>query len=248
MSRKVVTRPKIYMRQVTDAGLILTEIIRNSGNLPIVRLPKLKEADRSITHTDQGVNREISRTTHGVLLEEIWCELSPAQKYDVARQLRKLILQMQRVTNSAGKRQLGSLFSGKYSLMLDRHQKSTYWAVRSQPTIDMFVAFLVSSFYSTVPGPIAANAAGMLKKKCPLVLSHAEICPKNIVMDQCRIIGITGWDCAGWYPEWWDYVKFFEARTSEENHDWYEYAGEIFDRHFPAELAAYQGVARCQTP
>ncbi|KZZ87923.1 hypothetical protein AAL_08254 [Moelleriella libera RCEF 2490] len=67
-------------------------------------------------------------------------------------------------------------------------------------------------------------------------------------MDGRRIHLVLGWDCAGWYPEWWDYVKFFEARTSDVNLDWYDYATQIFDKDFPTELAAFQGIVRCQTP
>lgn len=132
--------------------------------------------------------------------------------------------------------------------MLDKHQNHTYWAVRSEPKHSTFVAFLLSSCYTTVPGPVTATLADQLKRMASVVLSHGEICPKNIIVDQGKIIAITGWDCAGWYPDWWDYVKFFEARTSSKNSDWYEYAGEIFDQEFPAELAAYQGLVRCQTP
>ncbi|UKZ78424.1 hypothetical protein TrVFT333_006164 [Trichoderma virens FT-333] len=57
---------------------------------------------------------------------------------------------------------------------------------------------------------------------------------------------ILGWDSGGWYPEWWEYVKFFEARTAPENQDWYDYARDIFVETFPNELVAYQGIARCQ--
>lgn len=163
----------------------------------------------------------------------------------MARQIRKLVTHLRSMPNK--NIQLGSVSSGGYSLLLDKHQKSTYWAVRSSPTSRTFVAFLTSSFYTTVPGPVAATLADQLRPH-PIVMSHGDICPKNIIVDNYKIIAILGWDCAGWYPDWWEYAKFFEARTSDKNSDWYEYAGEIFDKEFPAELAAYQGVVRCQTP
>jgi aminoglycoside phosphotransferase len=112
----------------------------------------------------------------------------------------------------------------------------------------MFVAFLMSSFHATVPNPVVTALADQLKSRAPIFMTHGDVCPANIIVDQLKVIAITGWDCAGWYPAWWEYVKFFEARTSDRNTDWYEYASEIFVNQFPAELAAYQGIVRCQTP
>ncbi|KID90550.1 phosphotransferase enzyme family protein [Metarhizium guizhouense ARSEF 977] len=172
--------------------------------------------------------------------------LSASQKYDMARQVRKFVTQLRKTPRQNA--QLGSIASGKCSLMLDKHQNNTHWAVRLNPTHSMFIAFLMSSFYATVPSSVGAALAEQLRRESPLVMSHGDICPKNIIVDKSQIIAIMGWDCAGWYPDWWEYVKFFEARTSDKNSDWYEYASEIFCEEFPAELAAYQGVVRCQLP
>lgn len=157
---------------------------------------------------------------------------------------------MQTIRPAGSVPQLGSVGSGQYSLLLDKHQNSTYWAIRETPTHETFVAFLISSFEPSVPKAVAAALAHQLANRAPApaILSHGEICPRNIIVDNNRLLHVTGWDCAGWYPEWWDYVKFFEARTSDKNSDWYEYAGEIFAEEFPNELAAYQGIVRCQMP
>lgn len=167
----------------------------------------------------------------------------------MARQLRKFVHKMQNTPRSADMMsRRGSVGSGQFSLMLDKHLNSTYWAVRSKPSHEDFVAFLISSFYSTVPKPVTATLAYELGVDARVVLAHGELCPRNIIVHQGKLVQVTGWDCAGWYPEWWDYVKFFEARTSDKNLDWYDYAKEIFAKEFHAELAAYQGVVRCQTP
>ncbi|TWU75726.1 hypothetical protein ED733_007685 [Metarhizium rileyi] len=208
--------------QITSIGLLVTEVMRQMG-LPVLSMPTLEQA-RSLASD---------------------C-LSAAQKYDIARQIRKLVTQLRKTPPKNV--QLGSTAREEYSLLLDKHQSNTYWAVRRKPTHRMFVAFLMSSFHATVPGSVAAALSDQLKREAPLVMSHGEICPRNILVDNYKVIAIMGWGCAGWYPDWWEYVKFFEARTSDKNSDWYEYASEIFTDEFPAELAAYQGIVRCQAP
>lgn len=215
----------------------MNELIQVQVKLPMMRLPTL-------SRLSGGIDRTIS----GQLLEDIWFELTPTAKYSYARQLRKIVNSMRDSNGGGKKRQLGSLRAGPFTLMLDKHSRGTYWAVRSQPTDRQFVAFLLSSFYSTVPTAVATTLAYQFKPSYSLMLSHGELSPKNIVVENSKIVCILGWDCAGWYPEWWEYVKFFEARTRGENQDWYECAKDIFEVQYPTELAAYQGVVRCQKP
>ncbi|KHN94243.1 Aminoglycoside phosphotransferase [Metarhizium album ARSEF 1941] len=196
--------------------------------------PTKKSVPTSSTHMEQI-------TSVGLLNR-----LSASQKYDMARRIRKLVSQLRKIPQKNAR--LGSSISGEFSLMLDKHQNNTHWAVRPEPSHSMFISFLMSSFWDSVPGPVGATLADQLKREAPLAMSHGHICPQNIIVDKFQIVAITGWDCAGWYPDWWEYVKFFEARTSDKNSDWYEYAGEIFSQEFPTELAIYQGVVRCQTP
>lgn len=110
------------------------------------------------------------------------------------------------------------------------------------------MALLMSTLYSSVPTHVSKALLTQFRRDYASVLTHGNLCPRNIVVSNNTIVWILGWDCAGHYPVWWEYARFFEARTTEENSDWYEYADEIFADEYPAELAAYQGIARCQQP
>lgn len=236
---------KTHPTHITDAGLVLNEVMRKTSNLPILRLPLLADMGGELAAADGGIDR----VAHGSLLEDVWPGLNPAEKYGFARRLRKLVQSMRKTPQSqthAKKRQVGSVVSGGHSLLLDKHPSTTYWAVQTQPTQSQFVAFLTSTFHPSVPNAVAARIASRFRQSGPLVLSHGELCPRNVIVNKSEVVAIIGWDCAGWYPEWWDYVKFFEARTTIKNQDWYEYASEIFDTEYTTELVAYQGVARCQ--
>jgi thiamine kinase-like enzyme len=41
------------------------------------------------------------------------------------------------------------------------------------------------------------------------VLSHCDLVPGNIIIKDGKIAGILDGEEGGWYPEYWEYVKFF---------------------------------------
>lgn len=200
--------------------------------------------DSCLSAADDG----ISMAVKGQLLEDVWADLEPPQKYGYCRQLRKVVNMLRNPVKAQTPQPLGSVCSGGYSLLLDKHASSTYFAIRPHPTQGQFIAFLISSFYSMVPKTVVAALASQFQRNYKLVLTHGELCPKHIIVDSGVIVGILGWDCAGLYPEWWEYAKFHEARTQEKNNDWYDFVSDIFHEEYIQELAAYQGMVRCQRP
>lgn len=58
----------------------------------------------------------------------------------------------------------------------------------------------------------------MLLKSQSSVFTHADIVPRNIMVDEeGRINGIIDWENAGWYPDYWEYSNMM--RPSEDI-DW----------------------------
>ncbi|KAJ4859758.1 hypothetical protein T069G_04746 [Trichoderma breve] len=230
-------------RSITDAGLLLGNAIQYHLDLPVLQLPVPSEVEGTI-----------KRVVQGELLENAWYDLTPEAKFAYARQLRHILNNMRsgmnpiRVSSTIlGKgAMLGSASSGPYSLILDQHLQNTYWAVRVKPTCRHFVAFLAASFVQSVPTQVADALTCQFRSDYNIRFTHGELSPKNIIIQNSKIVCILGWDSGGWYPEWWEYVKFFEARTAPENQDWYDYARDIFAETYPSELVAYQGIARCQ--
>ena len=48
----------------------------------------------------------------------------------------------------------------------------------------------------------------MLPRSSTSVFTHADIAPRNIMVDaQYRITGIIDWEAAGWYPDYWGYAN-----------------------------------------
>ncbi|KAF5662507.1 aminoglycoside 3 phosphotransferase choline kinase [Fusarium heterosporum] len=239
--KETAIKPKIYEFRISQAGLVQHEKL---STLCYTRCLALSLHDQDISGTEGA----ISRTVVGELLEDVWPKLNKKEKYALARQLRNIIRKMRSESKSGPESTLGSIGSGQFSLLQDKHPEHTYYAIRTEPKQEQFMALLMSTLYETVPGPVSAALTSQFRVDYPSVLTHGAICPRNIVVSKGQIAWILGWDCAGQYPVWWEYARFFEARTTEENSDWYDYAVDIFEDVFPRELAAYQGIARCQQP
>ncbi|TVY64459.1 hypothetical protein Focb16_v015754 [Fusarium oxysporum f. sp. cubense] len=234
-------KPKTYTFLISNAGMVQHEKLSMLGH---TRALPLSLHDQDISSSDGA----ITRTVIGELLEDVWPRLIKSDKYSYARQLRNLLHKMRNESKQGPNYPLGSIESGTYSLLQDKHPDHTYYAIRPSPSQKQFMALLMSTLYESVPKAVAKALITQFRNDYPSVLTHGALCPKNIVVSNNTISWILGWDCAGQYPVWWEYARFFEARTTEANSDWYSYAAEIFEDEFPAELAAYQGIARCQQP
>lgn len=39
------------------------------------------------------------------------------------------------------------------------------------------------------------------------LFTHADLCPRNILIRDGKVCAIIDWEFAGWYPEYWEYTK-----------------------------------------
>ncbi|KAF1960009.1 kinase-like protein [Byssothecium circinans] len=74
--------------------------------------------------------------------------------------------------------------------------------------------------YLTYDLPLDEDARHVISKsydvKHDAVFTHADLNMRNILVNQeGEISGIVDWECAGWYPEYWEYTKMhFGARST----------------------------------
>ncbi|KAI9710955.1 MAG: hypothetical protein M1820_002392 [Bogoriella megaspora] len=66
--------------------------------------------------------------------------------------------------------------------------------------------------YLTYDLPLGEDARKLILKshsvKHDIVFTHADLNLRNILVDGSgKISGIVDWECAGWYPEYWEYTK-----------------------------------------
>jgi thiamine kinase-like enzyme len=83
---------------------------------------------------------------------------------------------------------------------------------------------------------------GMLSQHSHEILfTHGDISPRNIMVRDGHIAAIIDWQYAGWYPEYWEFVK--ALKTANWRIDWPTHMLRILDPYF-CEDAIFQCVTR----
>lgn len=79
------------------------------------------------------------------------------------------------------------------------------------------------------------------QKPYQLKFTHANLCPRNIVVDEAgRICALIGWESAGWYPEYWEYTQMCH-NTPKTMSDWLDAMCAVIPR-YDQELVAEEAL------
>jgi thiamine kinase-like enzyme len=69
---------------------------------------------------------------------------------------------------------------------------------------------LIDAYCAKYKGEVRPFMTGMLNfHKHSIVFTHADLRPVNIIIKDGHVAAIIDWELAGWYPEYWEFVKAF---------------------------------------
>ncbi|KAF2750672.1 hypothetical protein M011DRAFT_179718 [Sporormia fimetaria CBS 119925] len=61
-------------------------------------------------------------------------------------------------------------------------------------------------------------------RKTISLFTHADLAPRNILFNEkSNQIGIIDWENAGWYPDYWEFIKIFKPTSDPVECDWQRY-------------------------
>ena len=109
-----------------------------------------------------------------------------------------------------------------------------------------FNKFLLSTLVDDTPPAISAALARRLRTDHRVVFTHGDLTLRNIVVRHGRIVALLDWEYAGWYPEYWEYVKFLASFW--RHGDWRACADDIFPVAYADELVDYIALKHWQRP
>jgi hypothetical protein len=176
----------------------------------------------------------------GECLEEAWRSMDLEQKQSIAVQVRQIVTTMRQAGSESESRKIGG-FEGP---VRDCRQFSDYWGGPFK-SVSKFNLFTLDLLRGT-PLTIRKTLAEAFGSQSRIVLTHGDLTPRNIIVKAGRVQALLDWEYAGWYPEYWVYVKFFDR--PKDCKDWKDYAEVIFDTPYPTELLTFQALARWQKP
>ncbi|CAG7565866.1 unnamed protein product [Fusarium equiseti] len=106
-----------------------------------------------------------------------------------------------------------------------------------------FNDILLSGLYEHTPPLVREAFVRRLQTGHRVVLSHCDLKPRNILVQNGKIQGLVDWEDSGWYPEYWEYVKFFQ-RTADK--DWKLYAEDVCPELYHDELVELMAISKWQ--
>ncbi|KAH7910259.1 kinase-like domain-containing protein [Hygrophoropsis aurantiaca] len=94
-------------------------------------------------------------------------------------------------------------------------------------SINDFHAYLLEILPDEFRDEMRVTARASHSKSHEIAFAHGDIHPSNLLVSQNRLTGLIDWECAGWYPEYWDYTGAVHRR--QRYTEWYD----LFRRVFP---------------
>lgn len=160
----------------------------------------------------------------GDRLDKVWNGLPEEQKLGIADQLKGILSELRSLKGQY----IGSLHRRK---AIDG-RRFDFEGGPFDSEIE-FNDFLLSDTLSSTPKILRDIALRSLRTDHELVFTHGDFAPRNIIVKCGRVVGLLDWEYSGWYPEYWEFVKTFNA--SDHRVNWYNYVGLIFPKCYETE-------------
>ncbi|KAJ5420905.1 hypothetical protein N7465_003424 [Penicillium sp. CMV-2018d] len=149
----------------------------------------------------QGAHRVLIMTAvSGQTLDVVFHRLSYSERKQLSKDLKNVLSQLRSIPNQTSYR-FGDSHGGP---LFDYRFPSGICGPFHQ--ISEFNSFLV---HKHVRNETRDNIATVHARQYRSVFTHADLNPRNIIIDRGRLSGIVDWECAGFYPEYWEFTRLF---------------------------------------
>ena len=174
----------------------------------------------------------------GDSLETVWSSniLSPEEKRTIVKQAAGYINQLRRLEPP----QKGIVASAELGRCLDyRVGYKPFGPFISNEEFHSFLrGYVLLENCTQVFGESVTRCHNRRYRTC---FSHGDICLRNIIVRDGKIVAMVDWQFAGWYPEYWEYTKAHFGLLNTP--DWYvefEHAVPQYDDELEAERALWR--------
>ena len=179
----------------------------------------------NIYNRPEGKLVEYEAPSGGRPLHTVWPNMQPHQRAKIVTDLGRFVEQLRTIQPPIrcviGDSTLGSAMDGRFG----NHKIGPFYSVESFHDFERR-GHSVNEFAER-----EIRATHAPDKIYALKFTHANLCPKNILLDDStRVCAIVGWECAGWYPEYWEYTQLCH-NTPKTMLDWRDAMMEVIPRY-----------------
>lgn len=138
--------------------------------------------------------------SEGRTLEECLAELTDDQLVSLAAQLSDIVTQLRAIEGS----HIGSIngpctdYLWKYNESLEKGPFEKEY---------QFNDAIIAYYHERYPSKFSVFLRSLYHDTHRILFAHGDLTPKNIMIRDDKIVAILDWEFAGWYPEYWEYVK-----------------------------------------
>ena len=148
----------------------------------------------------------------GRTLEDCWTQLSEEEQQGIAEQMRDIVHQLRGLKGSY----IGAVNRGPAVDL--RKFRYTGGPFNSESE---FNEFFLSTITSSTPFMYRSALQSKLRRDHDIVFTNADLSWRNILVKNGAIVALLDWETAGWYPEYWEYVKFCYSTCHEK--EWHRF-------------------------
>jgi Phosphotransferase enzyme family len=229
--RPAVVRYGKHVR-ISEA-LTVQHVQKHSSAIPVA--PVISVYSSKNMEDSSTINYIISEWIEGSVLEDVWSQLSTAEKGTVVSQLRGIVSAIRQVPfdspaetyiGSVGRNPCGDPLLGDLGPYANINEFN-------EALLELAKPYFRHSYIHIIRRLLTRNL------DYRIVFTHGDIAPRNIIVRQnpehgWEVAAILDWECAGFYPEHWEYVKCLNA--VKWSSDWAEQAQFLLERHYDEEF------------
>lgn len=178
----------------------------------------------------------VEEKIHGTRLLEILPTLDSQNASDIAEQLSGFLVQLSSLDHR-GSGHVG-VIGGSFN-ETGFFGSWTHFDHRMPTTTKEFVEYFVDRARRGVSPDKIAKWMSTFDFSRPPIFSHGDLVPENIMVYDGRVTGIIDWECAGWYPYFWNHCMGWLAlrRPSCKDSAWKEI--------LPQTIQPYEAESSC---
>ncbi|KAI9829930.1 MAG: hypothetical protein M1819_005902 [Sarea resinae] len=208
---------------VRASEAITLQFIAQNTDIPVPRI-------LSEPVTRDGITSFTMEYVDGQPLQDLWPDLTDEHKLTIQSQLRKIVNELRAIKGAC----IGALNQGT---AIDC-RRTIY---EGGPFLDEseFNNFIVSDMVTAVPEIFRDMVRHRLRADHAIVFTHGDFTPRNIMVKDGLVAAVIDWEYAGFYPEYWEYVKSLRSSLGFQ-----DFMHNVFPESYEEEFVTDQFLSR----
>ena len=237
----------VYVTETTVQEVISMKCARAIGlPVPCVLSYGKHPHTRLFSHNySSGFGSILMTRIPGRNLNEIHESLSPEELATIMSELESLVGKMRQYKNPWGNRVCST--NGDLPRGIRVPAVPMDPVNNAEDFVDLYIKCANRSLWSgRVSYEQALTSVYQLKEtRHPVVFTHGDLLPQNVMVENGHISGIVDWEYAGWFPDYWEYCEMLRFPSLTWwwpklvlNMPGFKYKGELGSTRYACQLAS----------